>query len=128
MNIRERDLVAIEELGYTRDEARFLYMVATHSGYFQPRQYVSANGLSWGKRSQHFTDKLLSRGHATWREYQGMGGVYHLFSKTLYRRIDKTDFRNRRRHSAGQRVGDRADGGNDLEPSPSFEPQLDAVA
>jgi hypothetical protein len=99
MNIRERDLAAIQELGYTPDEARFLYIVATHSGYFQPRQYVASNGFAWGKRAQRFTDKLESRGHVTWREYQDMGGVYHLFSKTLYRRIDKTDFRNRRRHS-----------------------------
>jgi hypothetical protein len=99
MNIRERDLTAIQNLGYTPDEARFLYIVATHSGYFQPRQYVSSNGFAWGKRAQRFTDKLESRGHVTWREYQDMGGVYHLFSKTLYRQIEKTDFRNRRRHS-----------------------------
>ena len=99
MNIREQDLTAIRELGYTPDEARFLYIVATHSGYFQPRQYVASNGLAWGKRTQRFTDKLESRGHVTWREYQDIGGVYHLFSKTLYRRIEKTDFRNRRRHS-----------------------------
>jgi hypothetical protein len=99
MNIREQDLTAIQELGYTADEARFLYIVATHSGYFQPRQYLAAYGLAWGKRVQRFTGKLESRGHATWREYQDMGGVYHLFSKTLYRRIEKTDFRNRRRHS-----------------------------
>jgi hypothetical protein len=99
MNISERDLAAIEGLGYTRDEARFLYIVATHSGYFQPRQYVVSAGLAWGKRAQHFTDKLESRGHVTWREYQDMGGVYHLFSKALYRLIEKPDLRHRRRHS-----------------------------
>jgi len=99
MNIREQDLAAIQNLGYTPEEARFLYIVATHSGYFQPRQYVASNGLAWGKRVQRLTDKLESRGHVTWREYQDMGGVYHLFSKTLYRQIEKTDLRNRRRHS-----------------------------
>jgi len=99
MNIREQDLAAIQSLGYTPEEARFLYIVATHSGYFQPRQYVAANGLAWGKRVQRLTDKLESRGHVTWREYQDMGGVYHLFSKTLYHQIEKTDLRNRRRHS-----------------------------
>lgn len=99
MNIREQDLTAIQSLGYTPDEARFLYIVATHSGYFQPRQYVASNGLAWGKRVQRLTDKLESRGHVTWREYQDIGGVYHLFSKTLYRQIEKTDLRNRRRHS-----------------------------
>jgi hypothetical protein len=35
----------------------------------------------------------------TWREYQDVGGVYHLFSKTLYRQIDRENLRNRRRHS-----------------------------
>jgi hypothetical protein len=99
MNIREHDLAAIQSLGYTPEEARFLYIVATHSGYFQPRQYVASNGLAWGKRVQRLIDKLESRGHVTWREYQDMGGVYHLFSKTLYRQIEKTDLRNRRRHS-----------------------------
>jgi hypothetical protein len=81
------------------DEARFLYIVATHSGYFVPRQFLSFAGAHWGKRSQHFTEKLESRGHVTWREYQDMGGVYHLFSKTLYRQIDRENLRNRRRHS-----------------------------
>jgi hypothetical protein len=28
-----------------------------------------------------------------------VGGVYHLFSKTLYRQIDRENLRNRRRHS-----------------------------
>jgi len=99
MNIHEQDLTAIQELGYTPDEARFLYIVATHSGYFQPRQYVASNALAWGKCAQRFTDKLKSRGQVTWREYQDIGGVYHLFSRTLYRRIDKPDSQNRRRHS-----------------------------
>jgi hypothetical protein len=99
MNIREQDLAAIEALGYTRDEARFLYIVATHSGYFQPRQYVASAGIVWGKRAQRFTDKLESRGHVTWRKYQDMGGVYHLLSKTLYRLIEKPDLRHGRRHS-----------------------------
>ncbi len=99
MNIRERDLTAIQELGYTPGEARFLYIVATHSGYFQPRQCVASNGFAWGKRCQCFIDKLKSRGHVTWRKYQDIGGVYHLFSRTLYQRIDKTDSRNRQTHS-----------------------------
>jgi hypothetical protein len=90
---------AIQSLGYASDEARFLYIVATHSGYFVPRQIIAFTGASWGKRSQHFTEKLESRGHVTWREYQDVGGVYHLFSKTLYRQIDRENLRNRRRHS-----------------------------
>jgi hypothetical protein len=99
MKIADQHILAIQCLGYTLDESRFLYIVATHSGYFLPRQFLAFAGAHRGKRSQHFTEKLKSRGHATWREYQGVGGVYHLFSKTLYRRIDRDNLRNRRRHS-----------------------------
>ena len=99
MKISCEHIRAIQSLGYTEDEARFLYIVANHSGYFVPRQFIAFTGASWGKRSQQFTDKLESRGHVTWREYQDMGGVYHLFSKTLYRQIDRENLRNRRRHS-----------------------------
>jgi hypothetical protein len=52
-----------------------------------------------GKRSNHFVAKLESRGHVTWREYDRTGGVYHLVSKTIYRRIGNENLRNRRRHS-----------------------------
>jgi hypothetical protein len=99
MKIANQDIAALEGLGYTAAEANFLYLVATHSGYFVPRQFIAFTQARWGKRSQHFTDKLESRGHATWREYHSVGGVYHLFSKTLYRQIDRENLRNRRRHS-----------------------------
>jgi hypothetical protein len=99
MNIDPENVAAISSLGYTTDEARFLYIVAMHSGYFVPRQFLTATGTKWGKRSNQFVAKLESRGHATWREYDRTGGVYHLVSKTIYRRIGNEDLRNRRRHS-----------------------------
>lgn len=99
MKIAEEHVAAIRTLGYTTDEARFLYVVATHSGYFVPRQFVAFTGASWRKRSDSFTHKLERYGHATWREYMDLGGVYHLFSKTLYRLIDRENLRNHRRHS-----------------------------
>lgn len=99
MNIPEDHILAIRTLGYTADEARFLYVVATHSGYFVPRQFVAMTGASWGKQPNNFTNKLERCGHATWREYVGMGGVYHLFSRTLYRLIGRENLRNHRRHS-----------------------------
>ena len=99
MNIDPENIAAIVSLGYTPDEARFLYIVAMHSGYFVPRQFLVSSGAKWGKRSNHFAAKLESRGHATWREYDRTGGVYHLVSKTIYRRIGNENLRNRRRHS-----------------------------
>jgi hypothetical protein len=99
MNIDPHNIAAISSLGYTSEEARFLYLVAMHSGYFVPRQFLVSSGAKWGKRSNHFAAKLESRGHATWREYDRTGGVYHLVSKTIYRRIGNENLRNRRRHS-----------------------------
>jgi hypothetical protein len=99
MNFNDQDIAAIETLGYTLDEARFLYLVAVHSGYFVPRQFLTFSGTKRGKLSNNFLTKLESRGHATWREYHRTGGVYHLFSRTLYRYIGKENLRNRRRHS-----------------------------
>jgi len=100
MTIAEHDIAAIKAFGYTEDEARFLYIVATHSGYFLARQFIAFTGVEWGKRSAKFAQKLESRGHACWREYQGTGRVYHLFSKTIYSAIGKENLRNRRRHSS----------------------------
>ncbi len=86
-------------LGYTESEARFLYVVATHSGYFTMRQFNSFTGVSRGKRSMSFAQKLLKHAHATVRDYMGTGSVFHLFSRLVYGPIDKDNLRNRRRHS-----------------------------
>ena len=51
MNIDYENIAAIHSLGYTPDEARFLYIVAMHSGYFVPRQFLVSTGAKWGKRS-----------------------------------------------------------------------------
>ena len=89
MKIEEQNIAAIQAFGYTESEARFLYIVATHSGYFIPRQFITFTGAKWGKRSTHFAEKIESRGHAAWRKYPGIGGVYHLFAKRLYGEIGK---------------------------------------
>jgi len=73
MKISDEHISAIQSLGYAPDEARFLYIVATHSGYFMPRQFIACTGASWGKRSQQFTEKLESRGHVTWARVSGCG-------------------------------------------------------
>ncbi len=49
MKIADEHISAIQSLGYASDEARFLYIVATHSGYFVPRQFIAFTGASWGK-------------------------------------------------------------------------------
>lgn len=87
------------EFGYTEAEATFLYVVATHSGYFILRQYLAFTGAHRGKRSSLFARKILNNGHASVRDYMGYGSIYHLFSRTLYGQIEKENLRNRRAHS-----------------------------
>jgi hypothetical protein len=99
MKIEEHDVVALKALGYSEDEARFLYIVASHSGYFVPRQFDAFTGTETGTRAARFGQKIESRGHACWRQFQDMGRVYHLFSKALYYQIGKQDLHTRTTHS-----------------------------
>jgi hypothetical protein len=99
MNWPENQIETIRALGYTETEARFLYLVATHSGYFTLRHFLTFSGAHRGKRSTSFAQKLLRHGHASMRDYMGTGSVFHLFSRNLYGRIEKENVRHRRRHS-----------------------------
>jgi hypothetical protein len=98
MNIRPAHLDALETLGYTEAEARFLYIVATHSGYFVARQFLTFTASHWGYRTNTFWNKLQSKKHARTERFPKSGMVYHLFSRRLYRQIDRENIRNRREH------------------------------
>jgi hypothetical protein len=101
MNIHfpETSIENLLALGYTEDEAHFLYLAATHSGYFSTRQYLQFTGAKSGDKSMAFTQKLLGKGHATARLLLRNGRVYHLFSRLMYRAIGLENLRNRREHS-----------------------------
>ena len=99
MKLPEDQVEMIMALGYTETEARFIYIVATHSGYFTLRHFLLFSGAHRGKRSTAFGQKLLRLGHASIRNYMGAGCVFHLFSRLIYGRIEKDNLRNRRRHS-----------------------------
>ena len=98
MNIAPAHLEALEALGYTEQEARFLYIVATHSGYFTARQFLAFTRAHWGKRTTTFWSKLHTSKHARTECFPKSGTVYHLFSRRLYRQIDRENIRNRRAH------------------------------
>ena len=99
MKLPQDHIERIATLGYTEPEARFLYLVATHSGYFTLRQFNAFAGVCRGKRCMAFVQKLLKHGHANVRDYMGTGSVFHLFSRLIYGPIEKDNVRNRRRHS-----------------------------
>jgi hypothetical protein len=99
MNIPRMYTIALGYFGYTEDEARFLYLVATHSGYFTCQQFVRFIGGKPGKRSMTFIRKLLEQDHASAHPRLRNGKVYHLFSRNLYEAIGKDNVRFRRKHS-----------------------------
>jgi hypothetical protein len=98
MRFPETSIENLRGLGYTEDEARFLYVVATHSGYFSTRQFLEFTGAKSGDRSMAFTQKVSGKGHATARLLFRNGRLYHLFSRIVYRALGRENLRNRREH------------------------------
>ena len=99
MNAKPEHVAAIERLGYNETEATFLYLVATHSGYFTRSQFLRYFQQSKGCLVHRFTGKTLTQGHATAKEYGYQTLVFHLFSRQIYGAIDKDNLRNRRQLS-----------------------------
>ena len=98
MNITLAHLDALQAFGYTEQEARFLYIAATHSGYFTVQQFLSFVGTSYGKRNGRFVEKLLALGHASAQRYRRRALLYHLDSRRIYAAIGKDYLQGRREH------------------------------
>jgi len=74
---------ALRYFGYTEEESRFLYLVATHSGYFTCQQFLQFIKMKPGKRSVAFAKKVVEKKHASSKEYLRHGRVFHLFAESL---------------------------------------------
>src|ERR1700730_13682789 len=98
MSIHESQLANLRAFGYTQAEARFLYLVAAHSGYFAVRQFLDFCHARSGKRNARFVEKLFGLGHASAQRYMRRSLVYHLRSRQIYEAIGKAHLRNRREH------------------------------
>ena len=98
MNIKPSQVEDLKAVGYTEPEARFLYIVATHSGYFVARQFLAFTSGHWGKRTTTFWGKLHTKKHARTECFPKSGKVYHVFSRRLYSQIGRESLRNRRVH------------------------------
>jgi hypothetical protein len=96
MNIRLEDLKAIRDMGYTDAEARFLYLVATHSGYFARRHFLAFRHQPNGRLIQRLLDRTISRRHTREIEFGRKVHVYNLYTRPFYRDIGKENLRNRR--------------------------------
>ena len=98
MSVPEDKIAKLRAFGYTEAEARFLYLVATHSGYFTLRQFLDFAGAKSGKRNTRLVEKLFSLGHASTRRYTRRSLVFQLRSRRIYAAIGKNHLRNRREH------------------------------
>ena len=96
MTIPPEHLDALERLDYTPTEARFLYLVATHSGYFTRRQFLTFTHQPKGSVVHNFTTKAMRLKHVRPREYGRKTFVYNLYSRLVYRPLGKENLRNRR--------------------------------
>jgi hypothetical protein len=97
----EQRVQALEPLGFTPRQTRFLALVALHSGYCLRRQYAAFAGVRYGKNVCDFLETLVERGLAerfTQRADRGL--IYHLHARTVYRAVGERDNRNRREASA----------------------------
>jgi hypothetical protein len=94
----EAHLESLASFGYTPEEAHFLYLVATHSGYFLGRQFLGFTRAHWGKRTTRFWAKLQSRRHARAECFPSYGLVHHVFAPKLYRHLGRESPRSGREH------------------------------
>lgn len=86
-----------EALGFTARQARFLTLVALHSGYCLRRNYAAFARLGYGKNVRGFLDGLVDRQLARRIVFQAnRGHIYHLFGRAIYAALDQEDNRNRR--------------------------------
>jgi hypothetical protein len=88
---------AIQKLGFTERQARFLVTVLLHAGVCMDRQYCAFAGIRHGQKTQDFFAKLIERRFATmYRCAHGRARIFHLQRKTLYDVIGERDSRLRR--------------------------------
>jgi hypothetical protein len=99
MNIAPEYLAALQGYGYTRTEAEFLYLVATHSGYFTQGQFLRFARVEKGGAASRFTEKILRFRHGRTARYGYHTLIYNLYSRLIYGTINKDNLRNRRRLS-----------------------------
>ncbi len=99
MNITPEYLMALQSYGYTRTEAEFICLVATHSGYFTQGQFLRFAGVEKGGAASRFTEKLLRFRHGRATAYGYHTLIYNVYSRLIYGIIGKDNLRNRRRLS-----------------------------
>ena len=75
MKITNEHVHAIKQFGYTEREARFLYVVAIHSGYFTQNHVRQFSGNRSGRTVSAFIKRALSNEHLKESKHQNNARV-----------------------------------------------------
>jgi hypothetical protein len=87
----------IAKKGFTERQARFLVLVARHSGVCVMRQYAAFAGTVFGQKTRKFFAKLASLGWvSTYDCAHNRARIYHLRHRDLYTAIGEPESRLRR--------------------------------
>src|SRR5205823_8659942 len=86
----------LRDFGFNEQEAHFLYLAATHSGYFTRHQFISFTHKYKGCVVHRFTTKLLTQHHAQATQYGHKTYIFKLTSRKIYDLIGKQDLRDHR--------------------------------
>src|SRR6266850_1387191 len=96
MNL-EQSVQTIAKRGFTDRQARFLVLVARHSGVCVMRQYSSFAGIVFGQKTRKFFANLVRLGFvSTYDCAHNRGRVYHVRHRAIYEAIGEPDSRLRR--------------------------------
>jgi len=96
MNL-EHAVQTIAKRGFTDRQARFLVLVARHSGVCVMRQYSSFAGIVFGQKTRKFFANLVRLGLvSTYDCAHNRGRVYHVRHRAIYEAIGEPDSRLRR--------------------------------
>ena len=93
---REDHVERILRFGYTETEARFLYLVATHSGYFTQSHFLRFAGVEKGGLSSRLVAKTCKFGHIRTLRFGVHTLVHNLYRRRFYELLGKDNLRNRR--------------------------------
>jgi hypothetical protein len=93
----EHAVQTITERGFRERQARFLVLVARHSGVCVMRQYSTFAGIVFGQKTRKFFANLVrARLVSTYDCAHNRGRVYHVRHRAIYEAIGEPDSRLRR--------------------------------
>ena len=102
MTSLDTPIASIRAYGYNAVEARFLHLVATHSGYFLRRQFVAYSGRAWDYCGSRFVNKLIAKRQARCVKLAAQGQVFSLCSRCIYKAASIERLRPYRDHVISQ--------------------------